>query len=621
MPHISFGSTKLFLSDLLREAATGRLQLPDFQRGWVWDHGQVDQPGKSSVIRKVLRSVTFTFLFLGLPSVTGAQGANPLLAVDTSSPQATMRTFQQITDAVEIAAIELRSAPSPAKQAELERLMQKALVMLDLSQVSPTARRDAGGDAIAFLVDVLRRIEVPPLEAIPDAGAFPDIEKPASWSVPGSEITISRLMEGPKKGRFVFDAETVARAGEFYSLTKDLPLRVPSQVPSWREAQLQLHGWMIPATLVNILPDELKVPVLDTPLWKVIATLSIVLFLAAVVLLLRRFTEPKREEYSPASYLRRLLMPVVMMVAVIGAKFLISEQVNVIGDFAKMMEFMLAIAFYVAGAWAAWLAICLVIEWIIQSPTIPDQSLDANLLRLLARIVGILTVASIAAYGAQQLGLPVLGVLAGLGVGGLAVALAAQSSIENLIGGLNLYADRPIRVGDFCEYAGIKGHVEHIGLRSTRLRALDRTVTSVPNSLLAKMHVTNYALRDQMLFQHVLDLRYETTTGQLRALGTGIHTFLSSHPKVRQDIALPRVHVVGFGDWSIKVEVYAYVDATEVPKFLAIQEELAVAVIELVRKSGAEFAFPSQTTYLAQDTTGKTSFPFPELGVGERASR
>ena len=89
---------------------------------------------------------------------------------------------------------------------------------------------------------------------------------------------------------------------------------------------------------------------------------------------------------------------------------------------------------------------------------------------------------------------------------------------------------------------------------------------------------------------------------------------------MRQDIALPRVHVIGFGDWSIKVEVYAYVDATELPKFLAIQEELAVAIIDLVRKSGAEFAFPSQTTYLA-DTTGKTSFRSPELGVSERASR
>ena len=123
-----------------------------------------------------------------------------------------------------------------------------------------------------------------------------------------------------------------------------------------------------------------------------------------------------------------------------------------------------------------------------------------------------------------------------------------------------------------------------------------------------------------MLFQHVLDLRYETTTGQLRALSTGIRTFLSSHPKVRQDIALPRVHVIGFGDWSIKVEVYAYVDATELPRFLAIQEELAVAIIDLVRKSGADFAFPSQTTYLAQDATGKTSFRFPKLGVSERVS-
>jgi len=584
-------------------------------------NGHIDQHGKSIVIRIVLRSVAFAFLVFGLPNVAGAQGANPLLAVDTSSPQATMRTFQHITDAVEIAAIELRSAPSPVKQAEVERLMQKALSMLDLSQVPPTARRDAGGDAIVFLVDVLRRIEVPPLEAIPDAGAFSDVEKPASWSVPGSEITISRLMEGPKKGHFVFDAETVARAGEFYTLTKHLPLRVPSQVPSWREAQLQSHGWMIPTTLVNGLPDELKGPVLDTPLWKVIGTLGIVLFLAAVVLLLRRLTEPKPEEYSPASYLRRLLMPIAVMIAIFGAKFLVSEQLNVIGAFAEITEFTLAIAFYVAAAWAAWLSIFVVIEWIIKTPTIPDQSLDANLLRLLARIVGILTVASIAAYGAQQLGLPVLGVLAGLGVGGLAVALAAQSSIENLIGGLNLYADRPIRVGDFCEYAGIKGHVEHIGLRSTRLRALDRTVTSVPNSLLAKMHVTNYALRDQMLFQHVLDLRYETTTEQLRALSTGIRTFLSSHPKVRQDIALPRVHVIGFGDWSIKVEVYAYVDATELPRFLAIQEELAVAIIDLVRKSGAEFAFPSQTTYLAQDTTEKTSFRFAKLGASERASR
>jgi MscS family membrane protein len=535
------------------------------------------------------------------PSALLAQGSGPLLAVDTSSPQATVRTFYELTEALETSTLALKASPTATRQAEVESLVGKAISIFDLSKVPPLARRDVGGDALVFLVDVLRRIEVPRLESIPDAKAFPDEDKPASWTMPGTEIVIVRVLEGPKRGRFVFDAETVARAGEFYSLVKNLPLRVPARVPSWREAQLQLHGWMIPNSWIDALPWPLKVPILDTPTWKVLGTSAIILFLAGMLALWHRMITPNPEEYSPLSYFRRLLVPVGVVCAISGAKFLVGHQINLIGTFAELVELALALALYAAAAWAAWLVVFVVVEWIIKSPKIPDQSLDANLLRLLGRMLGIVAVASIVAYGAQELGLPVLGVLAGLGVGGLAVALAAQSSIENLIGGLNLYADRPIRVGDFCEYAGIKGHVEHIGLRSTRIRGLDRTVTSVPNSLLAKVHVTNYQMRDQMLFQHVLDLRYETTTHQLRVVSTSIRTFLSSHPKVRADFAAPRVHVVGFGDWSIKVEVYAYVDATTLPKFLAIQEELAIAIFDLVRRSGADFAFPSQTTYFSKD--------------------
>jgi len=225
------------------------------------------------------------------------------------------------------------------------------------------------------------------------------------------------------------------------------------------------------------------------------------------------------------------------------------------------------------------------------------------LLRLLGRVVGIFTIAMVAAHGGQQLGIPVLGVLAGLGVGGLAVALAAQSSVENLIGGLNLYADRPIRVGDLCAYGSIKGHVEHIGLRSTRIRGLDRTVTTVPNSELAKVQITNFAFRDQMLFHHVLDLPYETTTEQLRFLALSIRNFLMSHPRVCKEVSLPRVHVVGFGEWSIKVEVHAYIDAKEVPEFLTTQEEFMLWIIALVNKANLSFAFPSQTSYIARDAT------------------
>ena len=553
------------------------------------------------MLQRYLRYILFVSFALAFAVPAAAIDRNPLLAVDASSPRATLQTFQTLAAEVENTVIAMRAAPSAASQAKIYRLMQKLGSLLDLSDIPPASRRDMGRDAIVFLVDVLRRIEVPPLESIPGDDQFPDVTKPASWTIPGTEITISRVLSGPKAGKFVFDADTVARAGEFYSLVKNLPLKVPARISNWRMEQLQLHGWMIPSSLVEALPAALKVPVFDTPIWKILATVVLLSLMGVLIAIWGRVTKPSPAAHSPKSYLQRLLLPAGVLLAVFAASSMNAFQIITVGRVSNAIDFALAVVWYVAAAWAAWMLIFVIIESIIESPTIPDQSLDANLLRLLGRVLGILSVAGIVGYGAQEVGLPVVGVIAGLGVGGLAVALAAQSSIENLIGGLNLYADRPIRVGDFCDYAGIQGHVEHIGLRSTRIRALDRTVTSVPNSLLAKVHITNYALRDQMLFRHTLDLRYETTTAQLRDLANAITAYLDGHPKVVRNVSLPRVRVIGFGDWSMKMEIYAYVNATELPVFLIIQQELAIAIIDLVRQSGADFAFPSQTVYLTKD--------------------
>jgi MscS family membrane protein len=540
--------------------------------------------------------------------------ARALLPVDTSSPRATMETLQTLIAAMEDTVLEQRGETTADGQAEVYRLMQKITSLLDLSGVSPASRRDTARDTIAFLVDVIRRLDVPALEAIPGAEQYPDTSKPASWTIPGSEVTISRVMTGPNTGRFLFDADTVARAGEFYSVLKHFPLKALARIPSWRQKQIQIHGWMIPAAGVSALPSPMMKPVLDTPVWKILFSIAVLVVLSGALFVWARVTRPNATAHSVRSYMQRLLLPLAALLALYAASFFNNFQIVTIGRYAAFLDLALAVAWYLAAAWAAWLVIFSVIEWIIVSPNIPDQSLDANLLRLLARVLGLLLVASIIAYGGQQLGLPIVGVLAGLGVGGLAVALAAQSSIENLIGGLNLYADRPIRVGDFCDYAGIQGHVEHIGLRSTRIRGLDRTVTSVPNSLLAKVHVTNFALRDQMLYRHTLDLRYETTTEQLRALVNAISAYLNTNPVVLRNVAEPRVRIIGFGDWSIKVEVYAYVAATQVPQFLLIQQDLNLAIIDIVRKCGAEFAFPSNTLYLTRDNIpGETEVRKPSL--------
>ena len=198
-----------------------------------------------------------------------------------------------------------------------------------------------------------------------------------------------------------------------------------------------------------------------------------------------------------------------------------------------------------------------------------------------------------------QLGVHLYGIIAGLGVGGLAIALAAQPSIENLIGGLSLFADKPMRVGETCRYGNDVGTVEAIGIRSTRIRGLDRTLTTIPNAMLSKMPIVNLAQRDQILIQSVIGVRCETSPDQLRHLLVGIRTLLAGHPRVNPDPS--RVRFIGFGPSSLDIELFAYVMTRNWQEFLGIREELFLQVMDLVKASGTGLSFPSQTVYFTRD--------------------
>jgi MscS family membrane protein len=207
-------------------------------------------------------------------------------------------------------------------------------------------------------------------------------------------------------------------------------------------------------------------------------------------------------------------------------------------------------------------------------------------------IVGVLAVL-------QNVGLNVTALLTGLGVGGLAIALAAQKSIENLFGGMTLVVDQPVRVGDFCRFEDKVGTIEAIGLRSTRIRTLDRTVVTIPNGDFAQMKLETFAARDRIRLIHRIGLRYETTPDQLRYVLVELRRLLYSHPRVVEEPS--RVRFVGFGASSLDVEVFAYVDTTDFNEFLAVQEDVMLRVMDVVAESGTGFAFPSQTLYLGRD--------------------
>lgn len=191
--------------------------------------------------------------------------------------------------------------------------------------------------------------------------------------------------------------------------------------------------------------------------------------------------------------------------------------------------------------------------------------------------------------------------LAAMGIGGIALALGAQKTIENFVGSITIIADQPLRVGDFCKVDDIAGTVEQIGMRSTRIRTATRTIVIVPNGQLAALKIENFAFRDRLLFNPTLQLRYETTPDQIRYVLAELRSVLRNHPKVNPDPA--RVRFVALGENSLDVAVFAYINTSDFNEFLSIQEDLILQMMDVVDGSGSGFAFPSQTLYMGKDKT------------------
>ena len=216
-------------------------------------------------------------------------------------------------------------------------------------------------------------------------------------------------------------------------------------------------------------------------------------------------------------------------------------------------------------------------------------------------------------------------VVAGLGVGGIAVALAAQKTLENVIGGVSLVLDRVIRVGDTLKVGDVRGTVEDMGLRSTRIRTLDRTVISVPNGQIANMTLENLSARDKFRFYLILPLRYGTTSPQMHNVLDRIRGLLEESQNVEPDSI--RVHFLRFGRSSLDVEIFAYVLTCDFKQFLAIQEKLLLRITECLESAGVQIARPLQTVLAgasrSSDAAGRASIkmPAPEKQFNDDATK
>ncbi|MGA9253805.1 MAG: mechanosensitive ion channel family protein, partial [Roseobacter sp.] len=154
-------------------------------------------------------------------------------------------------------------------------------------------------------------------------------------------------------------------------------------------------------------------------------------------------------------------------------------------------------------------------------------------------------------------------------------------------------------VGDYCTFGAFEGVVERIGVRSTQVRALDRTLITIPNSQFADMELVNWAMCDQMMIYATIGIRYETDSDQFRFVLAEIRRTMHAHPRIDNDTV--RVRFDGFGDSSLNIQVRVYAKTREWNDFYAIREDVMFRIKQIVEASGSSFAFPSQTLYMSQD--------------------
>jgi len=195
----------------------------------------------------------------------------------------------------------------------------------------------------------------------------------------------------------------------------------------------------------------------------------------------------------------------------------------------------------------------------------------------------------------DNMGYQVTTLVAGLGVGGVAVAFAAQRSLENLIGSIMIYSSQPVHVGDFCVFAGKLGVVEEIGLRATRLRTLERTVVHIPNAKFSTDIIENLTQRDKILYRARLRLSLHTTPSQMKEVLEKLRDYISRNEVIDEEAS--RVRFLDFGEYAQEIELYAYVRTVDFVEYLGHREDINLRIGEILEAAGTELVVPANKTY------------------------
>ncbi len=265
-------------------------------------------------------------------------------------------------------------------------------------------------------------------------------------------------------------------------------------------------------------------------------------------------------------------------------------------DLAARADEIIRLLFIVNIGWFLFNFVGLLDAWLGHLTQKTESTLDDHLLPFIRKGLRTFVVLMMSLMLAQTLGYPISGLLASLGIGGLAIALAAKDSLENIFGSLMIILDRPFQIGDWVKAGEIEGTVEEIGFRSTRIRTFAKTLITIPNSTLTNLAINNYSRMPKRRIKMTVGVSYATTPAQMRAAVENIRQLLREHPAIDQEFFL--VNFTDFGDSSLNILIYCFTRTTVWGEYLDARQDVCLKIMDTLEAMKLEIAFPSRTIYL-----------------------
>lgn len=524
-------------------------------------------------------SLIFYLILCLLPASLPAQYLknSPLEPVKTDHPRDTMRSFYEAME-------DYRKGLETGDE-RLKARINDAVRCLDTSQLQDLTASVKAIESAIFLKEVLDRVIVLDYSRIPD-----DIDQ-EFWRLKGTDIATRKMTEGERRGEHLISASTVARAREFYETVKDYPYLDGAGLGG---------GYRLPL-IKKLVPQWSQDTFAGIAYWQWLGLFFALLLGFVIRLMVRlmgnsihrltRHTQTNWDDLLVESQIgpvSLLIASLVWLAAIYALQFSgLAQTILVTGAQITLFASLIWVAYRLTDVFG---------QFLKDRAKNTNSTLDDQIVKLISRTLKILVVIMGVMLAAQNLGIDVFSLMAGLGIGGLAVALAAKDSLSNFFGSIMIMIDRPFRVGDWVKVGNVDGDVVDVGFRSTKIKTFYDSVVSIPNSEVANSDIDNMGLREYRRVKTTIGIAYDTPTEKIEAFLEGIKNIIMANPHTRKDY----FHVVfnDFGASSLDILLYFFLKVPNWSYELIERQNVLLEIVRLAEEMDVEFAFPTQTLHI-----------------------